>query len=503
MSHAAVAVVLGRSITLIPNQEGQPRTPCVVTRTAEGEWLVGELARRQAMLAAHPPARSFKRLLGKVDPIAVGEASYPPQQLAALVLRKLRLAAEAYLGQRITRAVITVPACFDDCQIQGVLDAASIAGFDSQWEMNYPATGTRCTLRPRIVREPTAAALAFGLTSVWRRESRVAILHLGSGSFDVSVLNIGDGVFCTEAVGGDESLGGEEFDSILVDHLSQDLAKRQGFDPRREPAAWLRLREAVEQARIDLSGAPQASICLPFFCQTPAGVVNFETVLTRTQLLKLTAGVVQRCRNLIQLTLAEARLRPRDVENVFLVGGMMRTPHMQELARGLFNRSVIRTLHADDVVAGGAAILGHELPRSRFSDLLLVDVAPLEYGAESPTGQSVVVIKRNTVIPAERTVMLTLPVGRNVPIRIFQGTDRRRLGELVLEHVKDGGDGKGEVNLSFEMDQTGALDVHARDALRATLAQARIFPSSGLSPADVERLRREAEQEQILRGLRL
>jgi molecular chaperone DnaK len=346
-------------------------------------------------------------------------------------------------------------------------------------------------------------ALAFGLTSLWRRDARVAVLHLGGGSLGVSILEIGDGVFKVESVGGDTNLGGDDFDDALLEHLERDLRRQHGFDARKEASAWARLRDAAEQARIDLSGAAHARISLPCFCPTTAGTIGYETILTRAQLEKLSAGLVQRCRDVVQRSLADAVRTPRDVAEVFLVGGLVRMPRIQSLARELFPQALLRVLHSDEVVPGGAAIQGHELLLASRSDLLLVDVTPHEYGAAVAGGEPVVVIERNATFPVERTQVLTLPAGRDIRIQIFQGcihsaAARRQVGEVVLDSVGQ----KGRVRLTFSLDHHGVLDVQVRGAGDCE-TRARMFPSGGLSAADVERLRREAEQESLLRGLRL
>jgi molecular chaperone DnaK len=504
-------VVTDHLVSAIPNQEGELHTPCVVAH-AGGEWLIGEPARRQEIINPTGTARSFKRLLGRrgrdgtAERIRLGEASYPPQFLCALLLRKLREAAEDHLGRRARRAVLTVPASFDEGQRQALLEAASIAGLDTDWELTDPTTrqGQRC--RMRLVNEPTAAVLAFALTTAYTRARRVAVLHLGGGSFDVSILDVGDGVFKVEVVAGDSGLGGDDFDAVLVEHLADQFRARHRRPLGSDPVARARLRQAAEQAKRDLSQAEHASIHLPYLADA-GGPRHLKGTVTRAWLDRLTDPLLKRCRETVRRALAEARLKPGQVDEVVTVGGMTRVPAFQGLVREVFGRVVIRQLQAGELAAGGAAILGHQLQLGSRSDVLLIDVTPLALGVEDASGYFHRLIDRNSAIPRERTEELSLKVsGGVVRLRVLQDVAgpasgrRLPLGEVRLEGTRADADGTARIAVTFCLDASGILDVTCKEVAGGRAQRGRMFPSSGLSAAEVERLRREAEQERLIRN---
>jgi molecular chaperone DnaK len=505
-ANAAVAVVVGRSIVPIPNQEGQLLTPCVVARSPEGSWLVGEAARRQAVLNPNGTARAFKRRLasetGGRPVLQLHGGEYPAPLLAALVLRKLKEAAEASLGQDVRRAVVAVPACFDVAQRQAVVDAAWIAGLDTDWNLTDPATGRPNRLRMRLINEPTAAALALGLTAPWPRPVKLAVLHLGAGSFDVSLLDVGDGVFHVEAVGGDRHVGGDDFDAVIFDRLAERIRGSHGLDVRADPVAGERLRAASEQARIDLSSARHARVFLPCFGATASGGLDLDLTLTREQLEEWSAPLVASCRTCLERTLAQARRKPGDVEEVLLVGGGTRMPQVQRLVTEVFGRPATRMLHAGELIAGGAAVQGDQLLLGSRSDLLVVEVNPVDLAIPIRGGKQVV-LAGNTAIPERRSVVLALPDGgRQLALPIFQRTSLggwRRLGEVVFDRAAEPDRGAGEVEVAFELDRNGILDVSGKDPVTGRVLQTRIFPFGGLTPTEVEQLYRELEQERLLR----
>jgi molecular chaperone DnaK len=508
-THAVAAVVQGDHVLVIPNQEGDRLTPCVVARTDQDDWLVGEPARRQAVTNPQRTAHAFKRLLGRHAPprLSLGGADYPPEQLSALVLRKLKDAAEAHLGVEVRRALLTVPAYFDEAQRQATLDAARIAGFDPEWELTDPQTGKMRPRRMRVINEPTAAALAYALTGAWARPHKLVVLHMGGGTFDVSVLDVGEGVFKVEAVHGDTALGGEDFDDAVVAHLAEEFARAHPVDLRHDPAALRRLREAAELAKRDLSQALHAEVCLPYIAGGEHGPVDLRRSLSRARFEALVAGLLERCRGSVRRALADSKLRPRDVDEVMLVGGMTRMPCLQRLVREVFGKDASRRINSDEAVAVGAAIHAAQLALGARSALLLVDVTPLSLGLEGPGGRLVRLVEGNTSIPTDKREAVSLPApnGR-VTVRVWQGEgagaggpDQRLLGEVVLDGVKADPAGLAQVEVTFSLDANGILDVTARAPASGQSRTARMFPSGGLGPAEVERLYREAEQQRLFR----
>jgi molecular chaperone DnaK len=515
-------------VRVLPNQEGADRTPCVVALAESGEWLVGEPALRQA--AANPARTVFsvKRLLGRLagkaaafadrpwypagrDPatparVCLGSQELAPQQLAALVLRKLKEAAEAHIGHAIRRAVLTVPACFDAAQRQAALDAARLAGLATQWEIVDPATRKTSRQRMRLLHEPTAAALAHGRGV--RAGGRVAVLHLGGGTFDASILQTGDGVFLVEAVGGDAGLGGDDFDELLVSHLAGQFRAAHGIDLREDPAALLRLRAAAEQAKRDLSQASSAEVRVPFIAAA-AGTRDLQTAVGRKLFEKLTADLAGRCRNLVRRVLADARVRPADVDVVVLVGGMSRVPALQKQVRDLFGRRATVRLLPDEAVAIGAALQGAALLQGSMSDVVVVDVAARSLGVRGGGGRLNRMIERNTSIPCERKQVFSTSADNQttMAISIHEGEgaradspENRLLGQFRFEGIRPAPRGEARIELTFAVDHVGILDVTARDLQTGHSQTVQPFVDGGLSVAEVERLYREGEQERLIRA---
>lgn len=495
---ASVAVVRGRTIVGIPNRLGERLTPCVVARTAEGEWLVGEPALRQAASNPTGTVRSFKRLLGRAEGVRLGDESFPPVLLAALILRKARESVEAFLGQEVRRAVITVPACFDACQRQAVVAAAHVAGLETEWEVTDPATQLTGRLRLRLLPEPTAAALAFGLTMP-PQHRRVAVVHLGGGSCGVSVLEIEEGVFQVLATSGDERLGGDDFDLALIDHVVGHVRDRHGVDLRHDAVAWERLRSAVEQARIDLSAAEHACLSVPYLWEAGGARHHLDVPLSRSLLEARSSALIGRCRAALTRALDDCN-RPfgGQVNELILVGGLTRMPCVQRVVEEVFGRPARRHLHAGDLTAGGAAIQGHQLQLGSQSELLVVNLAAVHpLRAETSDGRSLTLIERGystTVKPQS----IDLPAGQVLRLRIVQGEEGacRTLGDVVFGPLADRGRGKAQVALSGSIDHEGQIDVSVGYAGGRTTTT-RLSPSCGLDAGEIEEWRRRLGLEWV------
>jgi molecular chaperone DnaK len=526
--HSSVAVVENGIARVIPNQEGSLSTPSVVARTDSGEWLVGEPARRQAVANPRRTIVSFKRLMGRVDSelgdvqrkapfhprLDAGDATgvildgqfFYPAQLAALVLRKLKEAAEADLGRPVRRAVITVPAYFNESQRQATLDAARLAGFDTEWMFRDPANGKVRRVRMRIINEPTAAALTH---TPGRGEQRLAVIHMGGGTFDVSMLDVGDGVYSVRSVHGDTRLGGDDFDEEIVNYLADRFLAAHKVDLRADFAALQRLREAAEQAKRDLSQLSQVEICLPYIAEGAAGPLHLEMTLNRPEFERLTARLVDRCRGLIVRALRDAKFNPSDVEAVLLVGGMMRVPSVCHAIREAFSGSGFVKVLPDDAVASGAAHQGAQFLLGSRSYILLVDVTPFSLGVETLDGQLACIIPGNTRIPTEKTHLVSTARDNQaeVVVRVFQGESAlvngpgsRKLGEVRLGGLRPAPKGEPQISVTLTLDINGILDVTARDMDTGRTETARMFVSGGLSAAKVEQLYREDEQERLIRN---
>jgi molecular chaperone DnaK len=519
-------------VRVIPNQEGDLLTPSVMALTEAGEWLVGEPARRQAVTNPTGTLHSLKRILGRDaneipasavglpyqvrdtagQPIRViaGDAAWPPEQLCALLLRKLKQASETYLGCQVRRTVITVPTYFNDAQRQATLDAARIAGFDVEWELQDPETKKISRQRMRLLNEPTAAALAFVLNEGLSRSGRLAVLHLGGGSFDISLVDFGEGVIKVESVGGDTNLGGDDFDAQVMAYLTEQFRKTHPkLDPRAEPTTWQRLREAAEQAKKDLTQAMHAHVFLPFLACGDSGSENLELTLTREKFEELVEPLVKRLRVAIEKALQDARLKASDVNEVLLVGGMTRVPRVANLVAAIFGREGSHRVHADESVAVGAAIQGAQLLLGSRSVLLVVDVAPMSLGIAADDGKLIRLIERNCSIPLERKYLTSTARDNQtaVKIAVYQGENEvakgpgnRLLGELILEDIRPAPHGQPRIEVTFSLDKSSILDVTAEDLGTGKSKTVRLFASSGLTAAEVERLYREAEQERLIRA---
>ncbi len=504
-TNSCVAVMEGKTPKVIENSEGRNTTPSIVAFTDDGERLVGQPAKRQAVTNPEKTFFAVKRLIGrryddpmvekdkKLVPYKIVRASngdawleadgktYSPSQISAFVLQKMKETAESYLGQKVTQAVITVPAYFNDAQRQATKDAGKIAGLEVL----------------RIINEPTAAALAYGLDK--EKTGTIAVYDLGGGTFDISILEIGDGVFEVKSTNGDTFLGGEDFDMRLVNYLCDEFQKEQGIDLRRDKLALQRLKEAAEAAKIELSSTAQTEINLPYITADASGPKHLTMKLTRSKFEALVDDLIQKTVEPCRLALKDAGLSAGEINEVVLVGGMTRMPKVQEVVRQFFGKELHKGVNPDEVVAVGAAIQAGVL-QGDVKDVLLLDVTPLSLGIETLGGVFTRIIDRNTTIPTKKSqVFSTAEDNQNaVTIRVFQGeremaADNKLLGQFDLVGIPPAPRGVPQIEVSFDIDANGIVNVSAKDKATAKEQQIRIQASGGLSHSDIERMVKEAE----------
>jgi molecular chaperone DnaK len=480
-TNSVVAVMEGQSPSVIANAEGNRTTPSVVAFTKTGERLVGQLAKRQAVTNPDRTISSIKRHMGTDFVVKIDGKDYTPQEISAMVLQKLVNDASSYLGERVTKAVITVPAYFNDAQRQATKDAGKIAGLEVL----------------RIINEPTAAALAYGLDK--KGNETILVFDLGGGTFDVSVLEVGDGVFEVKSTNGDTHLGGDDYDVRIVDFLAAEFRKEQGIDLTGDRQAMQRLTEAAEKAKIELSGTVQTNINLPFITADQNGPKHLDVTLTRAKFEELTNDLTQRCVKPFQNALADAKLDVSQIDEIVMVGGSTRMPVIQELVRKLTGKELNQSVNPDEVVAIGAAIQAGVLA-GEVHDVVLLDVTPLSLGLETLGGVATKLIERNTTIPTRKTqVFTTAEDGQtSVDINILQGeremaADNKSLGRFRLEGLPAAPRGIPQVEVTFNIDANGIVNVSAKDLGTGKEQQITITASTNLSKDEVDRMVKDAE----------
>ncbi|HEY9681391.1 MAG TPA: molecular chaperone DnaK [Oculatellaceae cyanobacterium] len=503
-TNSVVAVMEGGKPTVIANAEGVRTTPSVVAFTKTGERLVGQLARRQAVVNPQNTIYSTKRFIGrrfnevegerkivsyKVKEggdggckIVVGDKEYSPEEISAMVLRKLKEDAEKYLGEKVTSAVITVPAYFNDSQRQSTKNAGTIAGLEVQ----------------RIINEPTAAALAYGIDK--KTNETILVFDLGGGTFDVSILEVGDGVFEVKSTSGDTHLGGDDFDHVLVDWIADEFKRNEGIDLRKDPQALQRLTEASEKAKIELSSMTEASISLPFITANETGPKHLDMRLTRSKFNELTRHLVEKCRAPVEQALSDAGLKTNEVDEVVLVGGSTRIPAVQDLVKSLTGgKEPNQSVNPDEVVAIGAAIQAGVIG-GEVRDVVLLDVTPLSLGIETMGGVFTKLVERNTTIPTHKSETCSTAEDNQpaVDIQVYQGErpmarDNKLLGTFRLDGIRPAARGIPRIEVSFDIDANGILNVTAKDLGTGKEQKITITASTNLNKDDIERMIKEAE----------
>jgi molecular chaperone DnaK len=480
-TNSVVAVMEGGEPTVIPTAEGSRLCPSVVGFSKTGERLVGQLAKRQAITNPDRTVASVKRHIGTKWKVAIDGKDFTPPEISAMILQKLKADAEAYLGEPVTRAVITVPAYFSDSQRQATKDAGAIAGLEVV----------------RIINEPTAASLAYGMDK--EDVHTVLVWDLGGGTFDVSILEVGEGIFEVRSTSGDTQLGGDDWDERVTNWLADEFARANGVDLRADKMALQRLREAAERAKVELSSVVTTNISLPFISVTADGPVHLDMDLSRAKLEELTSDLRERMVGPTRRAMSDAKLTPAEIDKVLLVGGSTRMPAVQELVKSMFGKDPYKGLNPDEVVAVGAAIQGGVLS-GEVKDIVLLDVTPLSLGIETLGGIFTRLIDRNTTIPTSKTQEFTTAADgqHEVDIKVFQGerdmaADNKMLGNFQLSGIQSAPKGVPRIEVSFNVDANGIVSVSARDKVTNREQSITITGSTGLKKDEIDRMIHEAE----------